>query len=139
MSTGNRRLFFHGFAFFALAPISGLLIVAPVANPRAMLSLHLALWLSGAVMCGAAAAWPHLATGRRTQTWTEGGLILGMWIGVALALVPALIGTSTLFVGGGNAPAWAESLQKALQVGITITLTPALFLMVIGLGKRRLV
>jgi hypothetical protein len=139
MSSGNRRLYFQGFIFLALAPIAGLLILAPIANPRAMLSLHLALWLSGVTLCAAAAAWPLLATGSKIQQWNERGLIVGMWTGFVLAMLPAFLGTSTLFVGGGTAPAWAEILQRILQIGFTVTLTPALFAMAIGLGKRRAV
>ena len=61
-----------------------------------------------------------------------------MWTGFVLALLPAFMGTSTLFVGGGVAPAWAEVLQRVFQVGMTVTLTPALFAMVVGLANAGL-
>jgi hypothetical protein len=137
MSSGNRRLYFCGFVFLALAPISGLLILAPVANPRAMLSLHLALWLSGVVLCAAGAGWPLLAMGTKAKNWIERGLISGMWIGLVLACMPAFLGTATLFAGAGAAPpSWAKVLEKVLQIGFTATLTPALLGMAVGLGKR---
>ena len=137
MSLGKRRLYFHGFVFLALAPLSGFLILAPVANQRAMLSMHLALWLSGAVMCAAGGAWPLLATSSKTQAWSERGLIAGMWIGLVLAGFPAFLGTSTELAGGGTAPAWAESLERVFQIGMTITLVPALLAIAFGLGKKR--
>lgn len=136
MAQGNRRLYFHGFVFFALAPITGFFIMAPVQNPRAMLSLHLACWLAGAVMCGAAAAWAHLSLSEKARAWTERGLIAGLWIGFAITAVTALLGTKTIFAGGGLAPDWAEGLIKVLQVAITATLVPALIAMAVGLGKR---
>jgi hypothetical protein len=63
-------------------------------------------------------------------------LIVGLWVGLAIGLVQACFGTTTMFAGGGGAPAWAETLIKILQIAITITLTPALIAIAIGLGKK---
>ena len=132
---GNRRIFFHGAVFFALAPFFGFLIMAPVSNPRAMLSLHLSAWLAGAVMVGVGAVWPYLALTEGTRTWVERGFLTGMWTGLFLAAFPALLGTSTMFAGGTGGPAWAEGAVKALQILITVTLVPALVVIAVGLGK----
>lgn len=105
MATGNRRLYFQGFLFFALAPVIGFLILAPVANPRAMLGLHVTMWLAGGVMCAAAAAWQHLQMGDGARRWTERGLIAGLWIGFGIGALNAFLGTKTDFSGGGSAPA----------------------------------
>jgi hypothetical protein len=138
MSNGNRTLYFQGFVYFAAAPIVGFFIMAPVANPRAMLSLHLATWLAGAITCAAAAAWPHLELGPTATLWAQRGLILGLWFGFAIGLVQALSGTSTMFAGGGaHAPAWAEATIKLLQLAITVTLVPALITIAVGLGKSK--
>ena len=136
MATGNRRLYFQGFLFFALAPVTGFLIMAPVANPRAMLGLHVTLWLTGALLCAAAAAWGHLQMRETARRLTERGLIVGQWIGLASGALNAFMGTKTDFAGGGTAPEWAESLLQLLQLGIVVTLVPALGSMAIGLGRR---
>jgi hypothetical protein len=136
MVPGNRRLYFHGFLFFAIAPVIGFLIMAPVANPRAMLGLHVTLWLSGALICAAAAAWGHLQLGDAARRWTERGLIAGIWVGLVAGAMSAFMGTKTDFAGGGTAPEWAETLVQALQLGIVVTLVPALALMAVGLGRR---
>jgi hypothetical protein len=136
MKNSNRRLYFHGFTFFALAPVIGFLIMAPVANPRAMLAFHVTLWLGGAVLCAAAAAWEHVRLGDGIRRWTERGLIAGMWIGFAIGAMNAFTGAQTQFAGGGTAPAWAESLIQLLQLLISVTLVPALASMAIGLGRR---
>ena len=137
MASGSRRLYFHGFVFLALAPIVGLLIMAPVANPRALLSLHVSCWLAGAVLCAAGAAWPHLASGEKLQTWTLRGLIAGMWIALALGAMPGFLGTKTMFMGGGTAPDWADALENLLNLAVTVTLMPALIAMAVGLGRRQ--
>jgi hypothetical protein len=137
MSSGNRRLFFHGFVYFSLAPLFGFLMMAPVANPRAMMSLHVAAWLSGALLCAAGAAWPQLALSARWAGWTERGLLLGMWLALALGAMPAFFGTPTLFAGGGaSVPAWTAPVVVALQLGVTVSLIPALLAIAIGLGKK---
>lgn len=137
MASGNRRLYFHGFVFFGLAPLLGLLIMAPVANPRAMLSMHVNAWLGGAVLCGAAAGWQLLVLSDKARVWTERGLIAGLWLGMAINAANALLGTKTEFSGGGSAPAWAEGLVQVLQLGIVATLTPALIAMAVGAGRRQ--
>lgn len=136
MGQANRRLFFHGFVFFAIAPFTGFLIMAPVANPRAMMSLHISLWLTGALLCAAGAAWPQLSLSERTGRLVQHGLVLGMWFGLALGAIPPLLGTPTLFSGSGpSAPAWAGGLVTALQLAITVTLLPALIAIAVGLGR----
>src|SRR5262245_290129 len=118
MTIGNRRLYFQGFVLFALAPVTGLLIMAPVANPRAMVGLHVTLWLAGALACAAAAAWSHLELGDVTRRWTERGLILGLWFGVANGAMHAFAGTKTEFTGGGTAPEWVETVLLVIQLTI---------------------
>lgn len=136
MGNGNRTLYFQGFVYFAMAPIIGFAILMPVANPRAMLSLHLATWLAGAIACAAGAAWPHLKLGPSTTTWAQRGLMLGLWFGFAIGLVQALAGTTTMFAGGSLHPAaWAEPTIKVLQLAITVTLVPSLITIAVGLGK----
>ena len=122
--------------YFALAPLVGFAIMAPVANPRAMLSLHLATWLAGAIACAAAAAWPHLKLSPRATSLAQRGLVVGLWIGFAIGLLNALSGAATMFAGGGShQAAWVEPAMGALQLGITVTLIPALITIAVGLGK----
>jgi hypothetical protein len=135
---GARRLQFHGFIFILVSFGIGLLLPAlgPTPRGRLFLGAHTTGLMMGLLLITAGAVWPNLRLGPRAQKVARLCLLAGAWVGLlflgifgSVMQVPAIHATPNL----PAPPAWVMAVFGSSIAIVSITLTTAAILFVVGL------